>query len=84
MNTGFERNISRADAISRYLLSTVLLAAVMLFPATVPSWLALLACYPAFTALMQWDPINAFTTAVLNRLHKPMGNIATGNHAGLI
>jgi hypothetical protein len=25
----------------------------------VPAWIALFACYPIFTAMNQWDPLNA-------------------------
>ena len=71
MKTSFntnEINVSHHEAIRRYLISAALIGAVLLSPATVPSWIALVACYPAFTALIQWDPINAMCQGVVNQL----------------
>ncbi|MGD8941493.1 MAG: hypothetical protein PVJ72_19095, partial [Gammaproteobacteria bacterium] len=48
---------------------------------TMPAWIALVACYPIFTALVQWDPINTVMQAVINRFkHKKamsFGNTTT-------
>jgi hypothetical protein len=70
MNTTLKANVSRPEAISRYLLSAGLLAAVFISPTTVPSWIAIAACYPAFTALIQWDPVNAMGQGIINHLSK--------------
>ena len=63
-----EINVSRPEAMRRYLISAALIGAVLLSPATVPSWVALAACYPAFTALIQWDPVNAMCQSIVNHL----------------
>jgi hypothetical protein len=70
MNTTLKANVSRPEAISRYLLSAGLIAAVFASPATVPAWVALVACYPAFTALLQWDPVNAMGQGIIKHLSK--------------
>jgi hypothetical protein len=69
MNIDFSVNVSRPEAMRRYLLGSALIGAVLLSPA-VPSWIALFACYPIFTAMMQWDPSNALLQAVVNRSSK--------------
>ena len=70
MKTTLKANVSRPEAISRYLLSAGLIAAVFIEPNSVPSWVALAACYPAFTALIQWDPVNAMAQGIINHLSK--------------
>jgi hypothetical protein len=58
MNNEFEINVSRSEALRRYVLGAGLIGAVLVSPA-VPAWIALLGCYPIFTAMIQWDPANA-------------------------
>ena len=58
MNKDFGINVSRPEALRRYVLGTGLIGAVLVVPA-VPAWVALLGCYPIFTAMIQWDPANA-------------------------
>lgn len=69
MKIDFSINVSRSEAMRRYLLGSVLIGAVLLSPA-VPSWIALFACYPIFTAMIQWDPANALMQAVVNKSSK--------------
>jgi len=57
MNTKFEINVSRSEALRRYVLGAGLIGAVL--ATAVPAWVALFACYPIFTAMIQWDPANA-------------------------
>ena len=57
MRTNFEINVSRSEALRRYVLGAGLIGAVL--TTAVPAWVALLACYPIFTAMVQWDPLNA-------------------------
>lgn len=57
MNTKFEINVSRSEALRRYVLGAGLIGAVL--AAALPAWVALFACYPIFTAMIQWDPMNA-------------------------
>lgn len=52
MNIDFSVNVSRPEAMRRYLLNNALISAILLSPA-VPSWITLFACYPIFTAMMQ-------------------------------
>lgn len=70
MNTTLKANVSRPEAVSRYLLSAALLAAVFISPTAVPSWIAIAACYPAFTALIQWDPVHAMGQGIIKHLSK--------------
>lgn len=58
MNKDFAINVSRSEALRRYVLGAGLIGAVLASPA-VPVWIALLGCYPIFTAMLQWDPANA-------------------------
>lgn len=69
-----EVNVSRPEAMRRYLISATLIGAVLLSPATVPNWIALAACYPAFTALVQWDPVNAMCQSIINHLSETTRN----------
>ncbi|WP_455196576.1 YgaP-like transmembrane domain [Kaarinaea lacus] len=69
MKIDFSINVSRSEAMRRYLLGSALIGAVLLSPA-VPSWIALFACYPIFTAMIQWDPANAILQSVVNKSSK--------------
>lgn len=69
MKTDFAVNVNRAEAIRRYVLGSGLIAAVLISPA-VPAWIALAACYPIFTAMIQWDPINAVSQRIVNSSSK--------------
>jgi hypothetical protein len=69
MKIDFSINVSRSEAMRRYLLGSALIGAVLLSPA-VPSWIALFACYPIFTAMIQWDPANAVLQSVVNKSSK--------------
>ena len=69
MKTDFAVNVSRAEAIRRFVLGTVLLGAFFASPA-VPSWIALFACYPLFTAMFQWDPANALFQKIVAKSSK--------------
>ena len=69
MKIDFSINVSRSEAIRRYVLGAGLIGAVLASPA-VPSWIALFACYPIFTAMIQWDPANAIFQQVAGKLSK--------------
>jgi hypothetical protein len=69
MKINFRINVNRSEAARRYLLGTGLIGAVLLSPA-VPSWIALIACYPIFTAMFQWDPVNALLHPVVKKSGK--------------
>lgn len=58
MKVDFSINVSRSEALRRYVLGAGLIGAVLVSPA-VPVWIALVGCYPIFTAMLQWDPMNA-------------------------
>ncbi|MGD8570846.1 MAG: hypothetical protein PVH98_00235 [Gammaproteobacteria bacterium] len=66
MKTDFKVNVSRSEAIRRYVLGGGLIAAVVLSSGAIPAWIALAACYPIFTAMVQWDPLNAISQKVVN------------------
>lgn len=74
MKTDFSINVSRSEAIRRYALGSALIAAVLISPA-VPSWIALLACYPIFTAMVQWDPVNALFQIVVRNFSKEVSDV---------
>lgn len=67
MNTSFDINISRSEALRRLVLGMGLIGAVLVSPA-MPSWVALVACYPVFTAIMQWDPANVLFQKAADKL----------------
>jgi hypothetical protein len=69
MKTDFAINVSRAEAIRRYVLGSALIGAFFASPA-VPSWIVLFACYPIFTAMLQWDPANALFQKVVAKSSK--------------
>ena len=79
MNTKFDTNVSRPEAISRYLVSAALIGSVFIAPAAVPSWLALVACYPAFTAMLRWDPMHDVIAVGIARARKITRNTAFRN-----
>lgn len=62
MNT----NVKTPEQIIRPIFSIVIAVAVLLLP-QLPPWLALVAIYPFFTALIGWDPFYAAFSAMRNR-----------------
>ena len=74
MNTDFEINVSRSEALRRYVLGAGLIGAVLVSPA-VPAWIALFACYPIFTAMLQWDPANALMQKALSKSSKTVQDV---------
>ena len=54
MNT----NVKTPEQVIRPIFSIVIAVAVLLLP-QLPPWLALVAIYPFFTALIGWDPFYA-------------------------
>ena len=69
MKIDFTINVSRSEAMRRYVLGAGLIGAVLVSSA-VPSWIALFACYPIFTAMIQWDPFNAMFQNLASKLSK--------------
>jgi len=67
MNTSIDMNLSRSEALRRLALGMGLIGAVLVSP-SVPSWFALVACYPVFTAIMQWDPANVLFQKAADKL----------------
>lgn len=68
MNTSIDLNLSRSEVLRRLVLGSGLIGAVLLSP-TIPSWIALVACYPILTAIMQWDPANVVFQKVVTNLN---------------
>ncbi|MGD8939070.1 MAG: DUF2892 domain-containing protein, partial [Gammaproteobacteria bacterium] len=66
MNTIFKSNVNTSEQGRRYIIGAAILGLLLTNP-TMPAWIALVACYPIFTALVQWDPINTVMQAVINR-----------------
>jgi hypothetical protein len=69
MSKDFKINVSRSEAIRRYFIGAAMIGAVLVSTA-VPAWVALIACYPIFTAMVQWDPINAVAQKMVNYFGK--------------
>ncbi|MBI5450125.1 MAG: DUF2892 domain-containing protein [Gammaproteobacteria bacterium] len=56
-------NLSAFDQTVRLISGAVIIGAVLAQP-QLPAWLALLATYPVFTALINWDPFYALIKAL--------------------
>ena len=80
MNTVFKTNVSSSEQARRYIIGAAILGLLLINP-SLPAWIALFACYPIFTALVQWDPVNTVMQAIINRVsHKSslgLGNTTT-------
>ena len=62
MNT----NVKTSEQVIRPIFSLIITTAVLLLP-QLPPWLALVATYPFFTALIGWDPFYAIFHFLRNR-----------------
>ena len=62
MNT----NVKTPEQVIRPIFSIIIAVAVLLLP-QLPPWLALVAIYPFFTALIGWDPFYAFFNVLRHR-----------------
>jgi len=62
MNT----NVNISEQLIRPALSIMIAVAVLLMP-QLPPWLALVAIYPFFTALIGWDPFYAIFNALRHK-----------------
>jgi hypothetical protein len=62
MNT----NVKTAEQVIRPIFSIIIAVAVLQLP-QLPPWLALVAIYPFFTALIGWDPFYAVFNAISHR-----------------
>jgi len=80
MSNKFEMNITRSEAIRRYVIGAALIGSVLVSP-MVPVWIALFACYPIFTAMIQWDPMNALMQKAVNSLSKDVQEVVFRNGA---
>ncbi len=58
MTSLLAQNLGRTETSLRWILGGGLIMAV-LSSAYTPAWLALLAAYPVFTAILAWDPLYA-------------------------
>ena len=77
MNTIFKANVNTSEQGRRYIIGAAILGLLLTNP-SMPAWIALVACYPIFTALLQWDPINTVMQAAINRF-KPKKTMSFGN-----
>jgi hypothetical protein len=66
MSTVFRSNVGTSEQARRYIIGAAILGLLLTNP-TLPAWFALVACYPIFTALIQWDPVNTVMQAVINK-----------------
>ena len=61
-------NVKPSEQVIRPIFSILIAVAVLLLP-QLPPWLALVAIYPFFTALIGWDPFYAAISALRQGLH---------------
>jgi hypothetical protein len=73
-------NMSRAEKIRRYITGATLLAIAMFNP-NFPVWVALVACYPIFTGMLEIDPVTMAINKVLQTGRKLRRSIASINNA---
>jgi len=59
-------NVKTTEQVIRPIFSIIIATAVLLLP-ELPPWLALVALYPFFTALIGWDPFYAAFNALRHR-----------------
>ena len=62
-------NLGNIERITRHVVGFGLIIAVLTLP-QVPTWLALLAIYPVFTAILKWDPFYGVYLATRQRSAK--------------
>jgi hypothetical protein len=60
-------NVKTSEQVIRPIVSIIIATAVLLMP-QLPPWLALVAFYPFFTALIGWDPFYAVFNALRHKL----------------
>jgi len=72
MSKLIEVNLNTDEQARRYVVGAAIIAAVLFNPA-MPAWLALLGCYPIFTAILQYDPLNSLFHIAFEKLLKPHG-----------
>ena len=65
MNTFFKQNMSQNEQCRRVVVGAAILAILLAKP-TLPAWIALVALYPLFTALVSWCPLNAMIEKVMH------------------
>lgn len=83
MTKEFEINVTQPEALRRYVLGVGLIGAVLVSPA-VPAWVALLGCYPIFTAMIQWDPVNALLQKVVCSFSKGVKDVVFRDSASTL
>lgn len=71
-------SISTVDVMVRCTLAGLVMLAVLL-NAEVPQWLAILATYPVFTAMVNMDPVYAIARGILNSSHQHGSSAWTRN-----
>ena len=71
-------NVKTSEQVIRPIVSIIIATAVLLMP-ELPPWLALVAIYPFFTALIGWDPFYAAFNALRHRAsHGISHNVSHG------
>lgn len=83
MTAKFETNVSSSEQARRLVIGAAIIGALLMNPG-LPAWISLFACYPIFTALIQWDPVNAMIQAAINRFSKAGRNTMSLNQTTAI
>lgn len=73
MTAKFETNVSSSEQARRLAIGAAIIGVLLLNP-SLPAWISLFACYPIFTALIQWDPVNAVIQKAINKFRKANRN----------
>ena len=78
MNKLFEINLNTEEQARRLVIGAMIIGVVLFNPA-IPAWLALVGCYPIFTAILQFDPLNSVFKCVIEKVRKSSGLFVHGN-----
>lgn len=69
MNSLFNQNVSQNEQCRRVVVGAAILAVLLANP-TLPAWIALVALYPLFTALISWCPLNAMIETMIHAVRQ--------------
>jgi hypothetical protein len=73
----FKSNVSTSEQARRYIIGSAIIGVLLTNP-SLPAWIALFACYPIFTAMIQWDPVNFVMQTIITRF-TPKHSVGLGN-----
>lgn len=83
MTAKFETNVSSSEQARRLVIGAAIIGILLANP-SLPAWIALFACYPIFTAMIQWDPVNALIQAAINRFRRTNRQAVSLGHSSAV